>query len=174
VPTLLVDAKGQRHVIALYLGGERPNVRDYLLASEDEPTVIRAAAPVKGVIKSFQASQGPGGRMVVIIQAGDEGQFGDFDSFVSVSTGGGKWSPPVNITNNAGRKSFASHQTSSQSNVAVETNYVPGVAAAAFDRDGYLLLLMVNSERSLVASTAFGVNIAGGSTSTPTLRFLRF
>ena len=71
----------------------------------------------------------------------------------------------MNVTNNAGRQNYASHQTSSESHVSVETNYVQGVAAATFDREGHLLLLMVNSERSLVASTAFGVNLAGGSTS---------
>jgi hypothetical protein len=129
---------------------------------------------VNGKINGFQAYQGPGGRMVVIIQANDVGSLGDADNLVTISTGEGKWSPAVNVTNNTGRKNFASHQTSSESNVAVETNFVPGVAAAAFDREGHLLLAMVNSERSLVASTAFGVNIAGGSTSKPTLRFLRF
>jgi hypothetical protein len=174
VPALLVDAKGQRHVIALYLAGERPNVRDYLLGGEDEPTVIRAAGSAKGTIDSFQAWQGPGGRMVVIIQANDNGGLGNADSFVTISTGDGKWSPPVNVTNNSGRMSFASKQTSSESNVAIEKSYVPGVAAAAFDRDGHLLLLMINNEHSLFASTAFGVTIAGGSTSTPTLRFLKF
>ena len=112
--------------------------------------------------------------MVVIIQANDNGGLGNADSFVTISTGDGKWSPPVNVTNNSGRMSFASKQTSSESNVAIEKSYVPGVAAAAFDRDGHLLLLMINNEHSLFASTAFGVTIAGGSTSTPTLRFLKF
>ena len=78
------------------------------------------------------------------------------------------------MTNNYGRRSFASKQTSSQSNVAIEKSYYPGPAAAAFDRDGHLLLLMINNEYGLFASTAFGVELAGGSSSTPTLQFLRF
>ena len=35
-------------------------------------------------------------------------------------------------------------------------------AAAAFDRDGNLLLLMINKEYGLFGSTAFGVELAGG------------
>ncbi len=42
VPTLLVDAKGKQHLIAYFPAGEHPNVRDYPLGSDDEPTVIRA------------------------------------------------------------------------------------------------------------------------------------
>jgi hypothetical protein len=174
VPTLLLDAKGNRHIIALNLGGERKTIRDYPVGSDEEPTVIRAAAPVKGTITGFQACQARNGQMIVIIQANDTGELGEADSFVTVSTGGGKWSVPVNVTNNAGRKKFASTQTSSKSFVGVETSYIPGVATAAVDRDGHLLLLMINSERSLVGSVALGVQIAGGSTSTPALRFLRF
>jgi len=110
---------------------------------------------------------------VVIMQMNDTGERGSGDTFVSESTGKG-WSAPVNVTNNDGRRSFASKQTSSQSNVAVAKSYSPGPATAAYDRDGHLLLLMVNNENGLFASTAFGVELAGGSTSTPTLQFLRF
>lgn len=173
IPTLLIDAAGKRHVIALWYGGERPNVRDYVVGTDNEPTVIRAAAQVKGSVEGFQACQGPGGRMVVIMQMNDSGERGSGDTFVSESTGKG-WSAPVNVTNNDGRRSFASKQTSSQSNVAVEKSYSPGPATAAYDRDGHLLLLMVNNEIGLFASTAFGVELAGGSSSTPTLQFLRF
>jgi hypothetical protein len=173
IPTLLVDAAGHRHVIALYLAGEHPNVRDYLIGSDDEPTVIRAAAGLKGTADGFQAYQGPGGRMVVIMQMNDTGERGSGDTYVSVSTGNG-WSTPVNVTDNEGRKSFASKQTSSESNVAIEKTYYPGPGAAAFDRNGHLLLLMVNNEHSIFANTAFGVELAGGDTSKPKLQFLRF
>lgn len=174
IPTLLVDAKGKHHVIAMNLGGENRTIRDYPVGSNEEPTVIRAAAPVKGKIDSFQARQGPNGEMIVIMQVNDSGELGESDSFVALSNGEGKWSSPVNVTNNTGRKKFASTQSSSRSFVGVETNYIPGPATAAFDREGRLLLLMVNSERSLVGSVALGVQLAGGSTSTPTLRFIRF
>ena len=174
IPTLLVDAKGQRHVIALYLAGEHPNIRDYLLGSDDEPTVIRAAVGLNGIIDGFQAYQGPGGRMVVIMQMNDTGERFAGDNFVSISTGDGKWSVPVNVTNNAGRKTFHNTETSAQSNVAVATSCLPGPGAVAFDRDGHLLLIMVKGEYTIVLATAFGVNTAGGDTITPTLRFLKF
>ncbi|MBC8039498.1 MAG: exo-alpha-sialidase [Opitutaceae bacterium] len=173
IPTLLVDAAGRRHLVTLYPAGERPNVRDYLIGSEDEPVVIRAAAAVKGTVGGFQAFQGPGGRMLAIMQMNDTGDRASGDTFISMSTGEG-WSTPVNVTNNAGRKKFASTQTSAASNIAVSTSYYPGPAAATFDREGRVLLLMINNEYGLFGSSAFGVSLGGGSSSTPTLQFLRF
>jgi hypothetical protein len=170
----LLDAKGKQHVIALYLAGEHPNVRDYMLGSEDEPTVIRAAVGLNGVIEGFQAYQGPGGRMVAIMQMNDTGARGGSDDFVSISTGDGTWSIPVNVTNNAGRKTYVSKNTSAQSQVSQETGCQPGPGAVAFDQDGHLLLVAIMQEYGIVHSTAFGVNLAGGGHTTPTLRFLRF
>ncbi len=173
IPTLLVDAAGRRHLVTLYPAGERPSVRDYLLGSEEEPVVIRAAAAVKGTVDGFQACQGPGGRMLAIMQMNDTGDRGSGDTFIAMSTGEG-WSAPVNVTNNAGRRRFASTQTSAASNIAVSTSYYPGPAAATFDREGSVLLLMINNEYGLFGSSAFGVSLVGGSSSTPTLQFLRF
>ena len=174
IPTLLVDAKDKRHLIALYLAGEHPNVRDYLLGSDDEPTVIRAAGGLNGTIDGFQACQGPGGRMVAIMQMNDTGERGGGDNFVSISTGDGKWSVPVNVTNNAGRKTYVSKDTSVASQVSRETGCQPGPGVVAFDRDGHLLLLSIKQEYGIVHSTALGVNLAGGGHITPTLRFLKF
>jgi hypothetical protein len=174
IPTLLVDAKGKRHLIAMYLGGEHPNIRDYPLGTDDEPTVIRAAVGLKGVIDGFQAYQGPGGRMAVLMQMNDTGERHTGDNFVSISTGDGKWSTPVNITNNVGRKTFHSTQTSSESNVAELTSCIAGAGAIAFDRDGHLLVVAVKGEYKMVAATAFGVNTAGADVVKPTLRFLKF
>ena len=103
----------------------------------------------------------------------DTGERGSGDTFVSMSTGNG-WSTPVNVTNNEGRKKFASTQTGVTTNIAVSTSYYPGPAAAAFDREGRLLLLMINNEYGLFGNSSFGVTIAGGSSSTPTLQFLKF
>jgi hypothetical protein len=172
IPTLLVDAAGRRHVLTLYPAGERPSVRDYLLGSEDDPVVIRAAAAIKGTVNGLQAFQGPGGRMLAIMQMNDTGERGSGDTFIALSTGEG-WSTPVNVTNNAGRQRFASTQTGVASNIAVATSYYPGPAAATFDRDGRVLLLMINKEYGLFGSSAFGVSLGGGSTSTPTLQFLK-
>ncbi len=172
-PTLLIDAKGRRHAIVLYPAGERPNIRDYLIGTEEEPTIIRQAAAIKGTADGFQAYQGPGGRMVVVMQMNDSGERASGETYVSISSGEG-WSTPVNVTNNAGRRSFASTQTSVASNIAISKSYYPGPAAAAFDREGRLVLLMINNEYGLFGSSAFGVSLGGGSSSTPTLQFLRF
>ena len=172
-PILLVDAKNRRHVISMFLAGEHPHVRDTLLGSDDEPQVIRASVGIKGKVNGMEAYQGPGGRMVAIMQMNDSGDVGEGDNFVSISTGD-TWSAPINITNNAARKSFASRQTSAHSNMAIAKTYHPGSSSAAFDKDGHLLLLMINNEFSIFGSSAFGVELSGGSTSTPTLQFLKF
>ena len=161
-PRLLVDAAGGRHAVALYPTGERPNVRDYLLGSGQEPVIIRAAAAVKGMAQALQACQGPGGRMVAIMQINDTGERGAADTYVSISTGKG-WSKAVNVTNNSGRRSFASKQTGSRSNVAIIKSCDPGPAAAAFDRDGHLLLLMINSTVTIFRGSSFGVQTFWGS-----------
>ena len=173
IPTLLVDAKGQRHYVVLYPFGERPSIRDYLVGSDEEPVIIRQAAAIKGTVDGMQAYQGPGGRMVAIMEMNDTGERGTGETYVSVSTGKG-WSTPINVTNNAARYKFASTKTGSESNVSVETSYYPGPAAAAYDRDGHLLLLMINNEYGLFGSSAFGVTLSAGSSSTPTLQFLKF
>jgi len=174
IPTLLLDAKGKQHVIALFLAGEHPNIRDYLLGSDDEPTVIRTAHGLNGSIGGFQARQGPGGRMIAIMQINDTGERSTEESYVSMSTGEGKWSVPVNVSNDSGQKTYVSKDTSAQSQLSRETGSQPGPGTAAFDADGHLLLVLIKLEYGIVHSAAFGVNIAGGGSVTPTLRFLKF
>ena len=173
IPTLLIDAKEKRHLVALYLAGDHPNIRDYQMGSEDEPTVIRAAMGLNGVIEGFQAYQGPGGRMVAVMQMNDTGERGGGDNFVSMSTGDGKWSAPVNVTNNAGRKTYVVTKTTVATEVSRETGSQPGPGAVAFDGDGHLLLALIQQEYGIVHSTAFSTILAGGGSITPTLRFLK-
>ena len=97
----------------------------------------------------------------------------DDELYVSTSDGG-RWSAPVNITNNTGRIQSRSTQTSSQSHVATESYWYPGTAAAAFDKAGHLVIAYVSKKFGIVNSSAFGVSIAGGSSATPNLLFLRF
>src|SRR6185437_15716340 len=99
VPTLLLDTAGKKHVVVLYPTGEHASVRDYLIGTDEDPVIIRQAIGANGTLDGMQAYQGPGGRMAVIMQMNDAGERGEGDDFVSISTGGGKWSPPVNITN---------------------------------------------------------------------------
>lgn len=172
-PKLLLDAKGRRHIIAMYLAGERPNVQDYLVGSDDEPTVIRATKEVRDKLHGFQAYQGPNGRMVAIMEMNDTGKDTDDEHYLSTSDGG-KWSARVNVTNNTGRESSFSRQTSTASHVASYTYWYPGPAATAYDREGHLLLIHVSNKRSAMESVALGWTLGSGSTVTPNLLFLRF
>ena len=136
--------------------------------------MIRPSVGLNGGVMGFQAYQGPGGRMVVFLQMNDTGEMHSGDNFVSMSTGDGKWSVPIDMTNNAGRKTFHNTQTSAQSNLGEITACIPGVCASAFDKDGHLVVLLIKGEYKIVLAMALGVNTAGGDVTIPTLRFLKF
>jgi hypothetical protein len=172
IPTLLVDATGKRHMIAMFLAGEHPNFRDYLIGSDEDPTVILAAKGLNGIVEGFQAYQGPGGHMVVIMQTktGDISDLGD--TWVSMSDGTG-WSKPICVTNNAARRLWATTNTGQIGSVSHGTAYHPGVGAAAFDREGHLILALVNGEVGSFGSAIGGALIASGGTEKPMLFFYR-
>lgn len=172
-PTLLVDAQGHQHIITLYQSSEHPNVRDYTIGSDSEPKTIRAVKGTAGQLISMEAFQGPAGRMVALMDMNDTGNKTDLELYISMSSGG-PWSAPVNVTNNTGRLAFHSTNTSSNSNVATMSWGYPGAAASTFDKSGHLLLLYVRNKTEIFGVNALGVPLAGGSTATPNLMFLRF
>lgn len=170
-PTLLVDAKGRQHAIMMFIGGEHPHIRDMVIGSNDEPVMIRTAKEQKGTIDGMEAFQGPNGKMAVLMQINDKGDSGTGDNFLTVSDGGA-WSEPVNLTNNESRVKWAANSKGATS-VAVETNMYPGPGAVAFDKDGKPVVVIICKQHDLFGASTLGLEIAGGSTTTPTLRFLR-
>jgi hypothetical protein len=172
-PKLLVDAKGRRHVIAKYIGGERPAFRDYTVGSdEDAVEILKAKAP-GGTCMGFQAWQGPAGRMAVVMQTTDAGTNDAGDSWLSVSDGD-KWSTPICITNNAARSTFASKNTGAIGSVTTMSHYGPGEGCVAFNKEGHLLLTIVNVETGSFGLAAGGTVYTSGSTSKPMLFFYKF
>ena len=171
-PKLLVDAKGNRHIIAFYKGGEHPSFRDYVVGSDEDPTVILTAKP-PGTCLGFQAYQGPGGHMAVVMQTTERGFIDSGDSWVSVSDGG-SWSPAVCVTGNAARAKYVATQKSGNLLVGIGDRYGPGPGAVAFDKDGHLLLALVNVKTGTFGLNAGGVTYAGGSTQSPMLFFYKF
>jgi hypothetical protein len=172
-PRLLVDAKGARHVIALNEAGERPAVRDYTIGSDDDPAYVLAAKKPKGTIAGFQAFQGPGGKMAVLVQDTTEGFTDNGDTWLLTSDGGGNWSDPICLTNNAARVAWATKKTGALSDVSVGAHYGPGPGGLAFDKSGHVLIALVNNKVGSFALAAGGVVYAGGGTSTPMLFFYR-
>lgn len=172
-PTLLLDAQGKRHVITWYLPGDAPGVRDYIIGDGAEPTVIRAIKGTHGVVNGFQAYQGPGGQMIVLMQMNDTGDKTGSELYVSTSNGG-KWTTPVNVTNNTGRIDVNYKAIGSRSSVTNVSYLAPGVGAAALDRSGHLVLTYICVENKSFGTSAFGVGLAGNSSATPELLFLRF
>ncbi len=172
-PRLLLDASGRRHVIAFYEAGEHPGFRDYVVGSDDEPTVILTAKGPKATCLSFQAYQGPGGHMAVVMQTTERGYNDSGDSWVSISDGGA-WSTPVCVTDNAARADFVSKNKGALLTVGTGDHYGPGPGAVAFDNEGHLLLALVNVKTGSFALSAGGVTYAGGSSASPALYFYRF
>ena len=170
---LLVDAKGKKHVIALYEGGEHPCFRDYVIGSDDEPTTLLSAKAPKGTCMGFQAFQGAGGKMIVLMQTTDAGMNDKGDSWVTTSDGGA-WSQPICITNNAGREKWWSKDTGVVSGVSGGSRFGPGAGAAALDKTGHLVIALINAETGSFGVSAGGVVYSSGSTSTPRLSFYRF
>ena len=171
-PKLLVDARGNRHIIAFYKAGEHPAFRDYVVGSDEDPTVILAAKS-PGTCLGFQAYQGPGGHMAVVMQTTERGYIDSGESWVSVSDGG-KWSPAVCVTGNAARASYVASQKGANLLVGTGDHYGPGPGAVAFDNDGHLLLALVNVKTGTFGLTAGGITYAGGSAQSPMLCFYKF
>ncbi len=172
-PRVLLDAKGRRHVITLYLAGEHPSFRDYLLGSDEDPKVILAAKGPTGTCLGFQAFQGPGGRMGIVMQTTVAGLREQGDSWLSVSDGG-DWSAPRCITNNATRATFTNTQNTPLHGVATGAIYGPGAGAIAFDRDGHVLLALINVKVGSMGQNVGGVAYSVGGTSDPMLFFYKF
>ena len=51
---------------------------------------------------------------------------------------------------------------------------IPGNGAAAFDAAGHLYVAYIVNRKDLFDQNAFGVSLAGGSSSVPQLLFARF
>jgi len=171
-PKLLVDAKGNQHIIAFYNAGEHPAFRDYVVGSDEDPTVILTAKP-PGTCLGFQAYQGAGGHMAVVMQTTERGYSDSGDSWVAMSDGS-DWSPAVCVTANAARASYVASQKGGNLLVGTGDHYGPGPGAVAFDKEGHLLLALVNVKTGEFGLNAGGVTFAGGSTDSPMLFFYKF
>lgn len=172
-PTLLVDQQGRRHVITMYPYGDSQSVRDYTLGSTAEPVIVRATKPGMGKVIGMQAFQGPNGRMATLIQMADTNELTDAETYLAIHDGN-HWNTPKNLTNNVGRGTFHNTATSAHSNVATASQWLPGNGAAAFDAAGHVYLAYIVNRKDVFDQNAFGVSLAGGSTSVPQLLFARF
>lgn len=164
-PTLLVDARGGRHVITMYPAGENQSVRDYALGSNAEPQIVRATATSSGQVMAVQAFQGPGGRMAVLMQMADTNPRQDPELYLTTSDGSG-WSTPVNLTNNKARTTT----TGGGNRPMTISSWTPGDGAVAFDGSGHVNVAFIVNRMDLVGDSTAVLP----STSTPNLLFRRF
>ncbi len=176
--TLLVDAHGKEHVIRMPVHSEKECVRDYPIDGGvlGEPTDVVAPDKAPGKVSDWQATQLPDGKMAVTVALSQKGGWApdDVDLYVSTSTGDGKWSTPLNLTDNVGRQAFMSKETSAGGVMKSDT-YRPDFAESVSLKDGGVGVIMVNTDYSIIGITNSGVNgsgravgsLATGSTSAP-------
>jgi len=173
-PTLLVDAQGRRHAITMYQYSELQGVRDYAIGSKAEPVVVLAAKASTGKVLGVQAFQGPGGRMAALIQMADTNPLENAETYLVTSDGNGVWNAPINLTNNKGRATSKTTATGSRSSVTTVSSWYPGNGTVAYDAAGHVYVAFIVNRKDLFGESAYGVTLAGGSTSVPQLLFVRF
>jgi hypothetical protein len=96
------------------------------------------------------------------------------DSWISASDGSTAWSQPVCVTGNAARANYVAKNRGSVLTVGTGDHYGPGPGAIAFDKDGHLLLALVNVKTGSFGLSAGGVLYGGGSVAAPMLFFYKF
>lgn len=153
-PSLVVDAKGQEHLIRVPEQAETPSVRDYPVqdgALGDAVDVIGPSS-AKGAITKWQVSSLPGGQIAVTAAISQKGGYSmeDLELMVTIRDASGHWSAPVSLTRNAADQNFAHKDTGVASSASVSTTYSPRFATVILDADGHPCVLMVNSEDSLI------------------------
>jgi hypothetical protein len=130
-----------------------------------------AAKTAPETVSDFVAYQGPSGKMAAIIQT--EKGFNDVgDSWLCKNSGTG-WSEPICLTNNTGRRAWVSKQTGALGNVASGYQFRPGPGAVAWDKDGHLLIALINTRIGSFGLAVGGTTYVSGSTATPMLYFYR-
>ena len=176
--SLLVDAHGKEHVIRKPLKTEKECVRDYPIENGElgDPTDVVAPDKAPGGISDWQATQLSNGKMAVTAALSQKGGWNpdDVDLFVSTSSGDGKWTKPVNLTDNVKRQAFMSKETSA-GGVMKSDVYRPDFAECVDLGGDGVGVLMVNTDSSIIGITHSGVtgsgstvgSLATGSTAAP-------
>jgi hypothetical protein len=112
--------------------------------------------------------------MAALIQMADTNPLENADTYLVTSDGKGAWNTAMNLTNNAGRAVSKTTATGSRSSVTTTSAWYPGNGAAAYDAAGHLYVAFIVNRKDLFGESAYGVSLAGGSSSVPQLLFVRF
>jgi hypothetical protein len=171
-PRILSDAAGKPHIIVINTGGEHPSFADWSPGAEAPTPIMQPPTPT-GTCLSFQAFQGPGGKMAVLMQTTARAQKEEGDTWLSTSDGGGKWSAPLCITGNATRAASQHTDTSAFHGVTTAQVFGPGAGAIAFDKAGHLYLALVNVRVGSFGQDVGGTAYSVGGSSTPQLVFYK-
>lgn len=179
-PMLALEADGKEHLIRKPELSEHEVMRDYPIdngAPVDAGDAQQALANESEKTKIFNWNVSPldGGKVAVMVALSPKGMYDDGDDlYLAISDGHGKWSKPINVTNNDARATgFA------KAGVSQFSSYQPAFADACSMKDGSVGVLMVNTEHTIsglntVAITGSGSAVTGTSTSSNSSPYVFF
>lgn len=160
LPRLVADEAGQEHLV-LYNGvRDNPGVLD-LTPGQRAPqgVVYQPRRGGSSTIRDFQISRGPSGQLIATVQVAGEGDGKLTDLFVSTLSGG-RWSAPVQLTNNARRGTETGVLDAAGRSLGSAKAWYAVHASVAYDQAGAPAVLMTNRETSASLDVR-----AGGSVS---------
>ena len=164
-PALLVDALGRQHLIRAPEKSEKPCVRDYAIDGAETGDFINIIIPKNGPgkITNWQAHQLSAGKMAVTVAFSEKGGYRpeDLELYISFFDGAGKWSEPVSITRNQGRKSGFHKETGGGNAIGAVYEYTPRFASVATGKDGRACVLLVTSEDTIIGLTSPALTSSG-------------
>jgi hypothetical protein len=176
-PALVRGADGKEHFVRKPEVSENEVIRDYVVDADGkpgDPIDVIAIAGDRTKIFNWHVSSLAGGRIAAMAALSPKGMYDDGDDlYVSIGDGKGKWSTPVNVTDNAGRATFFAKAAVSQS-----TSYQPTFAEAVTLKSGDVGILIVNSEYTIsglnTATITNSGTITGLSTSSTSSPYVVF
>ena len=134
-------------------------MRDYVVdAGEPGDKVDVISNPSdKTKILNWNANALDGGRVIAMAALSPKGMYDDAcDLWVAIGDGHGKWTPPMNVTDNDARAKFFAKAAVSQS-----SSYRPTYAEAATLKDGSVGIACVNVEHTLSGLNTVAINGTG-------------
>lgn len=154
-PELVRDAQGQGHVLYVDSLSGPPALMD-LPATGGQPTVVRRVAAQSGQILTFDTVSGPSGQLAALITLQDSNDPNAVRDLYVSKYANGAWGQAVNVSNNANFGSFSQTSFGGGDGGAAMATYNMMSAAGAFDTQGQLNMVFVDSKDAIASTNTIG------------------
>ena len=176
-PAFFRAADGKEHFVRKPEASENEVIRDSVVdnGTPGDKTDVIAINGDRVKIFHWQSNALADGRIAAMAALSPKGMYDDGDDFyVAIGDGHGKWSAPVNVTDNDARSKFFAKAAVSQS-----SSYQPEYAEATALKSGDVGVVMVNTEHTItglntVAITGSGRAVEGTSSTSSSSPYVFF